>query len=139
VSGFRHHQRGEVFTDSPVGEQSEGSRQVKPQRPRHPQPARPLGRGDLARQPDLVGDAAADHFRGHLGGQLLSHLGLSEPHRLRRLHRRRRGFQLLQPGNPINPCIIADLADIPQLRTTRDSLRQLRQHPVQPNTQPIRR
>ena len=36
-------------------------------------------------------------------GELLSDLGLGEPHRLGSLQRRGRGPQLLQPGNPINP------------------------------------
>ncbi|HKF86866.1 MAG TPA: hypothetical protein VKB85_02195 [Propionibacteriaceae bacterium] len=75
----------------------------------------------------------------HVGGDLLRHLGLGEPDGLGRLQRCCGRFQLLQPGNPINPFPIGHLADIPQLDTTRDGLGQLRQHPVQPIGQRIHR
>jgi hypothetical protein len=50
----------------------------------------------------------------HIGGELFSHLGLGEAHRLRRLHCCGDRPQLFQPGNPINPsrirnrCAIGD-------------------------------
>jgi len=68
----------------------------------------------------------------HVGGDLLRHLGLGEPDGLGRLQRCCGRFQLLQPGNPVNPRRVTHTTDIPKIRASRNGLGQHRQHPVQP-------
>jgi len=65
--------------------------------------------------------------------KLLSHLGLGEPHRLRRLQRCGDSPQLLQPGNPINPNPIRRRCAV------EDNRSQLLQDLIQPHHHGIRR
>ena len=51
------------------------------------QPAGRDARGDAAGEPDLFGDATSDGIGMHVGGELLGHLRLGEPHRFGGLHR----------------------------------------------------
>ena len=103
VAGFPNHRLGDPLAELARGELGEGFREVEPQRPGSAEPLRTGRRRDLARQCDLITDAAADRVRVHILGELLGHLGPGEADGLGRLERGGRGSELLQASYPVDP------------------------------------
>jgi hypothetical protein len=95
VPGFAHHGFGDPLVERSINELGIRVGEFEPQRSRGAQPTRRRRRRDLAGQPNLFGDAAADRLRMDLRRHLLSHLRLREPDRFGRLQRRRGRPQLL--------------------------------------------
>jgi hypothetical protein len=102
VPGLSDHGFSDPFTELSSRELAVGVGQLKAQCPGGVEPPRRNHRGDPAGQSDLFGNAAANRGGMHISGQLLSDLGLGEPHRLRRLQCRCGRPEFLQKRNTIN-------------------------------------
>jgi hypothetical protein len=106
VAGQRHDRLREPLGDAPGREQPPRARQIGAQSAGHPQPTRPLPRGDMRGQRDLVGDPTTQPLRIETpgGDQLGLRLDLRATERDHRgvLRGRHRGPELLEDRDPVD-------------------------------------